>query len=75
MKEKSLGFMMINPVVQVVFHKEDSLLCHKIEMMPIPYEFPSKEIRCPDEQKAIRHMKLKSPRCTLDHDSGLLLHH
>ena len=26
---------MINPVVQVVFHKEDPLLCHKIEMWPM----------------------------------------
>ena len=67
--------MMINPVVQVVFHKEDPLLCHKIEMLPMLHEFPSKEIRYPDEQKAIRHLKLKSPRCPLDHDSGLLLHH
>ena len=66
---------MINPVVQVVFHKEDPLLCHKIEMLPMLHEFPSKEIPYPDEQKAIRHLKLKSPRCPLDHDSGLLLHH
>ena len=50
---------MINPVVQVVFHKEDHLLCHKIEMWPMLHEFPSKEIRCPDEQKAIRHLKRK----------------
>ena len=43
------------PVVAacVVFHKEDPLLCHKIEMWPMLHEFPSKEIRCPYEQKAI----------------------
>ena len=51
--------MMINPVVQVVFHKEDPLLCHKIEMWPMLHEFPSKEIRCSDEQRAIRNLKLK----------------
>ena len=39
------------------------------------HEFPSKEIRCPDEQRAIRHLNLKSPRCPLDHDSWFLLQH
>ena len=43
-----------------VFHKEDSLLCHKIEMWSMFHKFPFKEIRCPDEQEAIRHLKLKS---------------
>ena len=62
---------MINPVDHVVFHREDPLLCHKIEMWPMLYEFPSKEIRCPDEQRAIRHLKLKTPRCPLDHDWAL----
>ena len=52
--------MMINPVVQVVFHKEDPLLCHKIEIWPMLHKFPSKEILCTDEQRAIQHLKLKS---------------
>ena len=34
---------MINPVVKVVLHKEDPLLCHKIEMWPMLHEFPSKK--------------------------------
>ena len=51
---------MINPVVQVVFHKEDPLLCRKIEMWPMLHEFPSKEIPYPDELRAIRHLKFKS---------------
>ena len=51
---------MIKSVLQVVFHKEDPLLCHKIEMWPMLHEFPFKEIRYPDEQRAIRHLKLKS---------------
>ena len=67
--------MMINPVVQVVFHKEDPLLWQKIEMLPMLLEFPSKEIRYPDEQRAIRHLKLNSPQCPFYHDSGLLPHH